>query len=460
MSLTRRELSEMEQTHSIKEKLRQFFSILFPILVTQVTLFSMTFFDTMMSGHASPSDLAGVAIGSSLWVPVSTGLGGVFSAITPIVAHLIGGRRNHEVAHIVIQGVYLTLFLAVCVILTGSVILDGVLSLMKLESGVREIAHKFLSALAFGIPALFVYQILRSFMDALGKTRITMLIALLSLPINVLLNYILIFGKFGFPAFGGVGAGIATALSYWFLILIAIGIILRHPAFSAYHVFSKRYSVSLRAWGEQLKIGIPIGFSIFFETSIFAAVTLLMSAFDTSTIAAHQGAMNFASMIYMVPLSFSMAMTILVGFEAGAHRFQDARLYSRLGIASSLVMAMLTAITLLSFREQIAGLYSKELNVIQLTQQFLIFALFFQFSDAIATPIQGILRGYKDVTVPFITALISYWLVALPLGYHLAHFSYLGAFGYWVGLIAGITFNAAALLRRLYVVQNKRIPGD
>jgi MATE family multidrug resistance protein len=123
-------------------------------------------------------------------------------------------------------------------------------------------------------------------------------------------------------------------------------------------------------------------------------------------------------------------------------------------------MAMLTAITLLSFREQIAGLYSKELDVIQLTQQFLVFALFFQFSDAIATPIQGILRGYKDVTVPFITALVSYWLVALPVGYLLAHFSFLGAFGYWVGLIAGITFNAAALLRRLYVVQNKRIAGD
>lgn len=450
----------MEQTHSIKEKLRQFFIILFPILVTQVSLFSMTFFDTMMSGQASPSDLAGVAIGSSLWVPVGTGLGGVFTAITPIVAHLIGGRRNYEVAHKVIQGVYLAIILAVCVILAGSLTLDWALSVMMLESGVREIARKYLGALAFGIPALFVYQILRSFMDALGKTRITMLIALLSLPINVLFNYILIFGKFGFPALGGVGAGIASALSYWVLILIAIWIIVRHPAFYAYHVFSKGYPISFPTWGEQLKIGIPIGFSIFFETSIFAAVTLLMSGFDTPTIAAHQGAMNFASMIYMVPLSFSIAMTILVGFEAGAHRFRDARLYSRLGIVSSLVMAMLTAIILLSFREQFAGLYSKEWKVIQLTQQFLIFALFFQFSDAVATPIQGILRGYKDVNVPFITSLLSYWVVALPVGYLLAHFSLLGAFGYWVGLIAGITCNAAALLRRLYLVQNKRIAGD
>jgi len=446
----------MQQTFSIKQKVSQFLAILLPILITQVTMFAMTFFDAVMSGQASAIDLAGVAIGSSLWAPISTGLGGIFIAITPIVSHLVGARKDNEVPYKVFQGVYLALFLSAFIILVGSFTLDGILSLMDLDAPVRAIARGYLSALAFGIPPLFVYQVLRSFIDALGRTRVSMSIALFSLPINVSLNYILIYGKLGLPAFGGVGAGIATALTYWFLAIIAACIVIRHPSFSRYHVFSHSYPVSLKTWQEQLKIGIPVGFSIFFETSIFAAVTLLMSGFNTVTIAAHQGAMNFASMLYMVPLSSSMALTILIGFEVGARRFKDARHYSYLGLGTSVSMALLTAITLLLFREQIAGFYSKELEVIQLTQQFLLYALFFQFSDAIATPIQGILRGYKDVNVPFLTALLSYWLIALPVGYLLAHYTSFGAFGYWVGLISGILLNAICLLRRLYLVQRKQ----
>jgi multidrug resistance protein, MATE family len=446
----------MEQTFSIQLKVKQFIMILLPILVSQITMFAMNFFDTVMSGQASSYDLAGVAIGSSLWVPIGTGLGGIFIAITPIVSQLVGAKRKSLIPNKVIQGVYLALLMSSVVIFLGSITVDWVLSIMDLDNRVQTIARGYLIALAFGIPPLFIYQVLRSFIDALGKTRITMLIALLSLPINVVLNYILIFGKLGIPGLGGVGAGIATAITHWCLAIIAAFIIIRHPAFTDYHIFDRVYSVSIKAWKEQLKIGIPVGFSIFFETSIFAAVTLLMSSFNTLTIAGHQGAMNFASMIYMVPLSFSMALTILVGFEVGARRLRDAQYYSFLGIGISLIMSLITAISLLLFREQVASLYSKELQVIQLTEQFLIYAIFFQFSDAVATPIQGILRGYKDVNATFILALISYWLVALPVGYLLSRFSSLGAFGYWVGLISGITLNALSLLVRLYLVQRKQ----
>jgi MATE family multidrug resistance protein len=448
-------MQQMKQTASMKQKFNQFLIILLPILITQVTMFSMTFFDTVMSGQVSAHDLAGVAIGSSIWSPIGTGLGGIFVALTSIVSQLIGAKRNDEVPHKVIQGVYLAIIIALIVILVGSFTLDPLLSVMNLDASVHQIARTYLIALSFGIPPLFVYQVLRSFFDALGQTRVSMVIALLSLPINVALNYILIYGKLGLQAFGGVGAGIASALTYWCLALIAMAIVIRYPSFSRYHVFARFYAISLKALQEQLKIGIPIGFSIFFETSIFAAVTLFMSSFNTLTIAAHQGAMNFASMIYMVPLSISMALTILIGFEVGAHRFQDARHYSKIGMGTALTLSLLTAVSLLLFREQVASFYSKDLEVIQLTEQFLIFALFFQFSDAVATPIQGILRGYKDVNVTFFLALVSYWIIALPVGYILAHFTDLGAFGYWVGLILGIAFSAVNLLRRLYYVQSK-----
>ncbi|WP_041917259.1 MATE family efflux transporter [Desulfitobacterium dehalogenans] len=447
----------MEQITTIKLKIHQFIYILLPILISQVALFSMSFFDTVMSGQASSVDLAGVAIGASLWAPVSTGLGGILIAITPIVGHLLGAKRKNDVPFNVLQGIYLALAIAFLVILAGSMSLEGLLSLMNLEPQVRSIARGFLTAIAFGVPPYFVYQVLRGFIDALGYTRITMLITLLSLPVNICLNYVLIFGKFGFPAFGGIGAGIATSIAYYCLMLIALLIIHRHPYFKEFAIFKRLHPLSWKTWLNQLKIGIPIGFSIFFETGMFCAVTLLMSRFNTITIAAHQGAMNFASMIYMIPLSFSMALTILVGFEVGARRYHDAKQYSLIGLGFSFSIALLTALLLFLFKEQVAGLYSKEWDVILLAKQFLIYAIFFQFSDALATPIQGILRGYKDVNLPFITSLISYWFIALPIGYFLAAYTSFGAFGFWIGLIIGITTNACCLLLRLRYILRRQL---
>ena len=182
-----------------------------------------------------------------------------------------------------------------------------------------------------GIIPIFVYNALRAFIDALGKTRVTMVITLVALPINICLNYLLIYGKLGFPELGGVGSGYATAITYWIMAIIAIFVVIKIHPFSVYGIFRKFYPVSWNEWRSLLKIGLPIGLSIFFETSIFSAVTLLMSEYDTITIASHQIAMNFASLLYMIPLSISMALTIVIGFEVGAKRYKDAREYSFIG---------------------------------------------------------------------------------------------------------------------------------
>jgi len=446
----------MKQTLTIAQKIRELLVILIPILVAQITIFSMSFFDTVMSGQASTQDLAGVAIGSSIWVPIGAGLGGIFVAVTPIVAQLIGAKRKEDIAFKVVQGIYLALVISALVIAVGAFALDPILSLMGLEDTVRRISRSYLMALAFGIPALFIYQVLRSFIDALGKTRVTMMIALLSLPIHVSLNYVLIFGKFGFPALGGVGAGVASAIAYWCLAFIALMLILRQESFSSYHVFERRFRVSIKEWKKQLSIGLPVGFAIFVETSIFAVVALLMSKFNTVTIAAHQAAMNFATLLYMVPFSISSALTILVGYEVGAGRHKDARQYSYLGMVMSLGMACICAIILLLFSKQVASLYSREVMVIQMTQHFLLFALFFQLSDAIAAPIQGALRGYKDVNVTFITAFVSYWMIGLPAGHYMASYTSLGAGGYWIGLILGLAVSAIGLSGRFLTVQRRQ----
>lgn len=445
----------MKTTMSLKQKTMQFLVILLPILVTQIALSAITFFDTNMSGRASSTDLAGVAIGTSLWIPLQTGLSGILMGMTPIVSHLVGGGSSNKVAYHVVQGLYLAILLALVILGIGSLLLPVILDGMNLEGNVRDIAFRFLSYLSIGIVPMFGYTVLRSYIDALGQTRISMLITLISLPINVGCNYLLIFGNWGFPRLGGAGAGISSAITYWCVFLIAILFIHRLHPFTDYGIFRKLYGVSLSVWKELLKIGVPIGFSIFFETGVFSGVTLLMSRFDTVTIAAHQAAMNFASTLYMIPLSISMALTILVGYENGAGRLRDARQYSRLGISTAVGLSLITAIVLLVAGRYVAGFYSEESHVIELIQHFLIYAIFFQISDAVATPVQGVLRGYKDVNPAFIITFISYWVIGLPVGYLLAEFTPLQAYGYWVGLITGLAVGAALLLGRLVKVQRR-----
>lgn len=445
----------MRKTTGISQKLTQFLVILIPILITQLGLYSMTFMDTAMSGHVRQTDLAGVAIGSSLWVPVYTGLSGILLAITPIVSQSIGANRHDRVGFSVIQGVYLAGAIAVIVTITGAIILNPILNSLNLEPAVENISRHYLIALSTGIIPLFVYNVLRGFIDSLGLTRVSMVITLMAVPVNFLLNYLFIFGNFGFPKLGGVGSGVASAITYWVISIIAVFIIIKRQPFIGFGVFSKLYGISLAAWKEILKIGVPIGLAIFFETSIFAAVTLFMSRFDTVTIASHQAAMNFASFLYMLPLSISMALTIVVGFEAGARRFRDAKQYAKIGILTAVLFSLATAAVIFFLRAPIAGIYTSNQQVLELTQQFLIYAIFFQLSDAIAAPIQGALRGHKDVNVTFLTALISYWVIGLPSGYLLANFTSMGAFGYWVGLITGLAAGAAGLSIRLRFIQKK-----
>lgn len=204
-----------------------------------------------------------------------------------------------------------------------------------------------------------------------------------------------------------------------------------------------------------MKIGVPIGLSLFAETTIFSAVTILMSVYSTEVISAHQIAMNFTSLLYMVPLSIAMGATILVGHEIGANRFADARTYSWLSVATAICFSLVSISILLLFREQIASVYTNDKYVIELTVQFFFFAALFQLSDAIQAPVQGALRGYKDVTITFIMAIISYWIIGLPTGYILANYTSFERFGYWIGLIVGLSIGAITLTIRLVYLQKK-----
>lgn len=447
----------MFKVKDAKAKLQEILTVMLPIFVTQLAVMGMNFFDTVMSGQAGSADLAGVAIGSNIWMPFFTSLNGILVALTPIVAQHYGAGRREDISKAVLHGIYLAVIIGAAVIAIFWFILGDALSLIGLEPEVQGVAEGYLKALSFGVIPIFICSILRGFVDTLGYTAMTMRIFLLTLPMNILLNYVLIFGKMGLPRLGGVGAGYATALTYTLISLFFIVAIGRIGRLKEYVRFAgwrnQEFMPSLLK--EHLLIGIPIGTAIFFESSIFGMIALFMAKFGTTAIAAHQAAINFTSLLYMLPLSFSMALTIIIGVKVGAGEYDEAAGCGRIGILANLTIAGLFVVLLVFIREQIAMLYSDDGEIITLAAKFLFYAAFFQLLDGTAAPIQGILRGYKDVKTAFYASLFAYWVICLPFGLALDFYFGHGPFSYWESLITGLFFSACFLLLRLRRIQRK-----
>ena len=321
----------MRQTFSIKEKINSLVVVLLPIIITQLSLVSTGFFDTVMAGNVSGIALAGVAIGVNLWMPILNGSIGIISGLTPIISQLYGAKEEEKIINVVIQGLYVATILTVLIIIGQIFVVDSIIASMNLEYEVEHTAKGFLQAISCGILPLFFAIVMRNFIDSLGKTRVTMLITILAVPFNILMNYLFIFGKCGFPELGGIGAGVGSAITYWFMAIMNIVVLLKLKPFTDYLKYQKHYKPNIQLWKEQIKIGLPIGIAIFCEVSIFAAVALFMAEYGTAVIAAHQAAITFAALVYMIPISISMALTIIIGFEIGAKRFKDAVEYTYLG---------------------------------------------------------------------------------------------------------------------------------
>lgn len=206
---------------------------------------------------------------------------------------------------------------------------------------------------------------------------------------------------------------------------------------------------------EYMRIGVPMGVSIFLETSIFGVVAFFVAKFGTEVIAAHQAALNFSSLIYMIPLSFSLSLTIVTGVEYGARRYDEAKLYTKLGLQLSMLLAVFYMTAEYFARGYIAQIYSTNGTVIELTKHFILYAIIWQAGDTVAAPIQGILRGYKDVDATFWTSMLAYWGICLPVGLFLDYKMNHGAFAYWQSLDFGVVSSAALLSVRLLWLQRK-----
>ena len=437
-----------------RDKLHRLLSVMVPIICTQIAIMGMNFFDASMSGQAGDVDLAGAAIGGNIWMPIQTGLSGILMAAMPLVANLLGAGEKQKIMVVVRHGLLLALCFALLVLVGGAAFLPHFLQNMGLAPEVYHVALWYLGGLGLGVIPFFMITPLRSLVDTLGYTHLTMRIYLLALPINACLNYVLIFGKLGLPRLGGIGAGVASGLTFWLLLCIFVFVLTRLEPFKGYDVFG--FVRPKASWlKEYLRIGVPMGVSIFMETSIFGVVALFIAKFGTETIAAHQAALNFSSLIYMLPLSFSLALTIVVGVEYGAKNYQGARDYVTIGLQTSLGIAGFYMLAEYFLREQIALIYTTNPDVVALVKVFLLYAIGWQAGDAIAAPIQGILRGYKDVDATFWASMLAYWGICLPLGLFLDYKVGNGAFAYWQSLDCGVISSATLLSLRLIWLQKR-----
>lgn len=444
----------MHQTHNLQQRMRLFISIFLPILIYQLANFSASFVDTTMTGQYDTLHLAGVSMATSLWIPFFDLLIGIVSALVPIIGHHLGQGKKEKIASDFYQFIYLSLGLSLILFALVFVGAPLVLSHLGLEPLVEEVAKNYLCYLALGIIPLLLFSTIRSLFDALGLTKLSMYLMLLLLPLNGSFNYALIYGAFGFPEMGGAGAGLGTSLAYWVLLLISLLVAVKHPKVRVYELWKIR-PLDKKDFIEGIRLGLPIGGTFFAEVVIFSVVGLVMAKFSSLIIASHQAAMNFSNLMYAFPMSISTSMSIIVSYEIGANRPDDVKKFCKLGRLTALGISGFTFLFLYILRDRVTSLYGSDTEFIRMTSDFLTYSLFFQLADTFAAPLQGILRGYKDTQVPFYLGLIAYWGVSLPLGLFLDHFTSLGPYGYWIGLIASLVTSGILFQWRLNKIQKK-----
>jgi len=427
-----------------------------PLIVGQLTSFGMNFVDTAMAGRIGALDLGAIAVGSSIWAAGFIFVLGVLMSVSPAVSQLDGAGLRERAGEMTRQALWIALALG-GLLFVAARSAGAVMRLLEVEPAVAELAMGYLHAMSWGAPALTLAMALRFFSEGTGYTRPTMYIGVLGIVCNVPLNYVLMFGKFGFPELGAVGCGWATAVVFW-LQLAALAWYIRgremYAPFGLFSRFSRPGQVEIAGL---LKVGLPIGVMIFFEGSLFVSAALLIGTLGALPIAAHQVAINFASMAFMVPLGMAGAITVRVGNAIGRGDPAGARTAGLVGVGLAAVFGVVSGAIMFSFPEAIARIYTADRAVIELAGRLLLLAAIFQVSDGLQAAAAGALRGLKDTRVPMLYSVLSYWAVGLSLGTWLTFGKDWGAPGMWVGLICGLSVAAVLLNGRFLRTSARRI---
>ena len=427
-----------------------------PLIIHNLALVGMALTDTVMSGLLGAPTLAAVAVGSNVWAPVFLFALGVLMAQSPTAAHLYGAGKTRDIGHYARQMLWLSQLLG----WGGFFLLRHLAPFMRaihIEPVIIPGAAAYLDALAWGLPGLCLYQALRFTSEGVGHTRPMLVIALSALVVNAVLDYLLMYGKLGLPALGAVGCGYATAITQWLMFLSLLVYVRRRGLYRPLEIFA---SFEWPQWAPQrelLWLGVPIAIGIFMESSLFAGVGLMMGTLGTDIVAAHQIALNYASFVFMVPMSIALAISVRVGQALGRGDARGARLAGFAGIGLCLCFEVLSALSMLLLPHYIVEIYTRDANVARIAVSLLYIGAIFQLSDGVQTSAAGALRGYKDTRVPMIITIIAYWLVGFPLAWLFGIPLHLGPQMIWAGFIAGLTVAAVLLLSRFLRLSRREL---
>lgn len=429
-----------------------------PVLIASVAQTGMGFVDTVMAGGVSAIDMAAVSIAASIWLPSILFGVGLLMALVPVVAQLNGSGRQHKIPFEIHQGCTMAVLISLPIIL---VLLqtETILGFMDVETLMQEKTIGYMHAVVFAVPAFLLFQALRSYTDGMSLTKPAMVIGFLGLLFNIPLNWIFVYGKFGVPAMGGVGCGVATMIVYWLMFFMLLFYVITSERLAHIKLFETFHKPDWKAQLRLLKLGFPVAAALFFEVTLFAVVALLVAPLGSLVVAAHQVALNFSSLIFMLPMSIGAAVSIRVGHTLGEEDSHGAAIASNVGLVVGVGTAVITAGLTVLFREQVSLLYTDNPEVVSLAMTLLLFAAFYQMVDAVQVIAAGALRGYKDMAAIFNRTFIAYWILGLPSGYILAMTDWivepLGAKGFWIGFIVGLSSAALMLGLRLYWVQQQ-----
>lgn len=437
----------------VRTEMATLWKLSWPMLIGQLATVGMGVADVAMTGHVNADELAAVSLGASVWSIVLVTVMGVMMSINTVVAHEIGAGRYDKIPHSVRQALWKGAGVGVIAMLLTN-LCTLVFAHLGLDQAVAARAALFLHVISVGMPAFACYRALYGYTTSINQTKPIMVIAILGLLFNIISNWLLVFGNWGFPQLGAVGCAVSTALGMWLMLFAMLAWVKYAAAYRMTYPFTGWEGPDWTELRAMLRLGVPIGITYFAEVSAFGLISLLVARFGVVQVSAHQIALNFASLVFMVPLSFGIGLLTRVGQAMGEGNPQRAQLVARVGVGMSFAFGVLSAIFMAVFRWEIARAYTSDIAVQEACAQLLLFGALFQLSDSTQVATASAIRGYQVTRPPMIIQLVAFWGFSLPLGYILgiapSWFPWspsapMETTGFWIGLVLGLTIAAVLL---------------
>ncbi|WP_299821687.1 MATE family efflux transporter [uncultured Pontibacter sp.] len=441
-------------TAEYKEHFSKNFTLAYPVVLSQLGHIMVSVFDSLMVGRIGTLPLAAASLGNSIFmITMVFGMGVSFS-LTPLIAAADGRKNYTRISLLLLNGLVSNVLLGVLLFIAGY-FLSPYISYLNQPEEVVKLAIPYLNILFLSMVPLMVFQAFRQFAEGLSLTKQAMYITLVANTLNIILNYILIYGKFGFEPMGLVGAGWATLISRVVMALMMAGYVLFAKRFEIFRHFLRLRHFSFLHVYRIFKLGLPISGQMIFEMGAFSFSAIMIGWLGAKQLAAHQIAINVASVTYMMASGIAAAATIRVGNQKGMGNFRGMRVAGLSSFAMGALFMMASGLLMVAAKDFIPMLYINDPEVIQLASTLLIIAALFQISDGVQVVGLGALRGLEDVRIPSLISLVAYWVIGLPVGYLLCFKLGFGVNGVWMGLLVGLSVAAILLFVRFKALSNR-----